>query len=182
MNVPSSLIREQVLNVALDARGENIRQQRLLHNPTTPGADSFVEHLAALRRTATPRQRPHLRALLKLTRDLARSNAAEGRCETQIAGVVDQLAADLRRAETRSMPRLGASDAELALRLRRPLDTILSARRRNRNGKAYLDAIAAVRDVARSVGRETLIANATLRNTLGLARYDALVRIVEGRS
>lgn len=180
MNVPSSLIREQVLNVALDARGENIRQQRLLHNPATPGADSFVEHLAALRRTATPRQRPHLRALLKLTRDLARSNAAEGRCETQIAGVVDQLAADLRRAETRSMPRLGASDAELALRLRRPLDTILSARRRN--GKAYVTAIAAVRDVARSVGRETLIANATLRNTLGLARYDALVRIVEGRS
>lgn len=177
MNVPSSLIRDRVLNPVMDARGENLCQQRLINN-ATPEIDSIVEHVAALIRTATDRQRPHLRALLELVRDLAQSNTREGAAQTSVAGVVDQLAADLRRSETTGHTEFGVQ--QLARALRRPLETIVNAKRDD--SARYVTAVRQIGQVLDMVPAAHLLDNASLRHELGVTKYTRLCELIRERS
>lgn len=174
MLVPSSLIRDRVLAPAMDARAENLRQARLISNPS-PEIDSITEHLTELARTTTPAQRPHVRALLELVRDLATSNHAEGETQTTIAGVVDHLASDLRKAET--LDRSGELGVKaIARRLRLPLEDLVNGKRPD--SRKVVAARAAVNAVLREVPGVYLLDNASLRHELGVTRYTLLCELV----
>lgn len=178
MNVPSALIRDRVLHPVLDARAENLQQRRLIHNPSEE-TDSIVEHLAELARTCTPEQRPHLRAVLDLLRELAVSNVREGQGQQTIAGVVDTLAADLRKHET--LDRSGDLGVKsIARRLRKPLEDLVNSR--SPSSKAVVEARAAVDAVLREVPSAYLIGNVSLRHELGVTRYTRLVELIQDRA
>jgi CHAT domain-containing protein len=177
MNVPSSLLRDRVLNPTMDARAHNLHQARLIANPT-PEIDSIVEHLAAIAETATDTQRGHVLELLRLVRDLAASNHAEGTRQQTVAGVVDRLAADLRRHETTARTSFGVQ--QLARALRKPLETIVNAR--GAGSAKYVTAVRQIEDVLRMVPATHLLDNVSLRHELGVAKYDALTRIIDGRT
>lgn len=176
MNVPSSLVRDRILNPVLDARAENLRQARLIAN-ASPEVDSIVEHVREIARNATPGQRGHLGALLLLVRDLAQSNAAEGNREAGVAGVVDQLASDLRRHETSTPLGMGAQD--LARRLRGPLGIL--ANPRAAGGTKYVAAVRAIEDVLAVVPSCHLLDNVTLRHELGVRKYSGLCDLIRER-
>lgn len=179
MNVPASLIRDRALAPVLDARAENLHQQRLIANPT-PQIDSICEHLHALAATATPAQRHHVRELVRLVRALAASNTTEGERETAVAGVCDQLAHDLRHAESAQRRARTITVRSLARALRGPLDVLVHARRHD--GTAYVAAVRAVEDVLRTVPSAHLLDNVSLRHELGLAKYDRLVALIAERT
>jgi hypothetical protein len=177
MVVPSSLLRDRVLMPTLDARAENLRQARLAHNPS-PEIDSMAEHIAAAALTATPGQLVHLRAVARLLGELLESNAREGGHQLSVSGVVDRLAADLRRHETTARTSFGVQ--QLARALRKPLETIVNAR--GAGSQKYVTAVRQVEDVLRMVPATHLLDNVSLRHELGLAKYEALTRFIQERS
>lgn len=91
----------QVLQLSTDGIALNDRQRLLIANPTAE-TDSIVEHIRELVRTATREQRPHLRALLELVRDLANDNGLEGEHLREIAHISD-LQATARKTGNRPL-------------------------------------------------------------------------------
>lgn len=74
----------------MDAQAANARQDRVLYDPS-PETDSALEHLLAIAKTATPEQRPHIRALIRCLGEARHLNAAEREHERAAAAVADPV-------------------------------------------------------------------------------------------
>jgi hypothetical protein len=112
----SHVMRTEVLDRALNARGSNLAQQRLLDARDTPAIDSLIEEILELRAHGVPhavRQR-----LVNYWHQLCELNRLEGDDERAIAGVADRLTSQLRDRELNSGMRRELTVKEIARRLR----------------------------------------------------------------
>lgn len=149
---------------ALDAQALNHHQRLLVVNPSDE-IDSIAEHVRELVRLATPAQRPHLRAVLKMLRDLVNSNQAEAERERRIAGAADHLAS------------VGEpwGKRRVARELRDPLANLASP---IITGAARDDALRRVLDVVALSTRENVLSE-TVLHEIGAKRFALLTEIVD---
>jgi len=113
--VTAHTVRTEVLEPAMDAVAENLRQQRLLHRPCTPEPDSVLEVLQVAHDA--------IHRLDDLIRDIARSNGLELANERQVTGWADRVSVDLHHAE-RADDGGPPSGREIAAHLTELLDEI----------------------------------------------------------
>jgi hypothetical protein len=172
--VSAQVLREQVLAPTLDAIALNARQHRLFFNPTVE-ADSMVEHLQALARTATPEQAPHVEALLLLVRDAVVANTAEGGRQRVAAGAADGLLSEAHRCQRQ--PRAAAPTVKgTAALLRGPLD-VLGRSADYVTPKARASAAAEVAAVIDATP-VALLVGTSLRHELGVRKFTLLGQLV----
>lgn len=163
----------EVVDHALDARGHNLHQARLIAN-RTPDVDCLLDHLHELIRTASPEQRDHLAAMLGILRTLGKSNAQEGELEQAVAGAAEQMALDARDRRMRDY--LGVK--AIANAVRGPLGVLAHPQRHT--ASEYVHAARTLDDVIARVPAEQLV-RASVRHELGVRKYGQLVALVHDR-
>jgi hypothetical protein len=103
--IPASTARQDVLEPAMDVRAHTAAGERTLAQLADP--------IRELARTATPSQRPHVRAIVDTVRALAEQTRQAARSARQVAGLVDPITSVHEFART-VRPLLAAGDtAEL---------------------------------------------------------------------
>lgn len=160
------------LDAILDARGENLRQARLIFDPS-PEDDSLIEHVVALMRPgadATARAAQ----MATLLRQLLTSNSREGEHERVAAGVLDALCAALHTDGVRS-----ALTVKAAATLLRPhLRVIDQAATTTVAALDYFQAACAIKDVIGQLP-DAVLRGRGLRHELGERRHDLLLSLID---
>lgn len=167
----AAVVKDQVLNRAMDARALNLEQERLLFNPTRE-IDSVLE----LAQTLVSRDVGTAARLSCLTRRLMESNRAEGDRERDMALFADQLATDLRRHELNGpRPLLLVSAKSLARQVRDDLAVILDPA--GHDALRFVTAVRRVDDIIARVPRAQLLAR-EVAHQLGAARFELLEELI----
>lgn len=157
------------LDATMEALSENMRQARLLFDPS-PATDSVVEHVVALMKSNAD-VGAHALELSALLRSVVESNAREGGHEQTVAGLLDAITPLLDRR------RSGLTVKDAAGRLRGPLRVVDRARREVVEFRVYFEASCAIKDVLALLAPD-VARGAGLRNQLGKGPHDLLLSLL----